>query len=212
MLIQTAAGAVARQASGSSPTAPGGVFGELLDTKLMPDYYALTKLGFTFSGGTTAANATGFTGGAAGTPLIGIYNPQTSGKDLVLLEAVVGIRTTGTAAVTVDFNHWGVAQGTTAVTGTSSAPRNLYTLQAAGSAAILMLNTANTASLASNLLRPSVSVGLTAATAVTNVQLLRDEIKGEIIIPPGGYYAFGASTTTTAASIDVAVIWAEMPV
>lgn len=213
MLMQGQAGGITstRQTSGN-PTFIAGSLGEQLMSRMLPEYYTLLKAGKLFAAATSAANPTAFTGGAAGTPLIGIYNPLNSGVDLVLLEAVIGVRTTGTAAATTAFAHFGAAQGSTAPTGTATAPRQLYSMASSGSAAVAMLNTANTAALASNMLRPSISIGNTpATTAVLNIGLLRDEIKGEIIIAPGSYYAFGSSATLTAASIDVSVIWAEIP-
>lgn len=211
MLIQGQVGLpTTRQVSGN-PTFPAGSLGEQLQSRIFPDYYTLLKNGYLFTSAIVAANPSAFVGGAAGTPLIGLYNPSTSGKDLVLLEAVVGIRTTGTAAGAVDFNHWGVAQGTTAPTGTTSAPRNLYTLGTGGSSTLAMLNTANTGALASSLLRPSLSLGNVTTTAGVNVGLFRDEIRGELIVPPGGYYAFAAAVALTAASLDIGLIWAEVP-
>ena len=194
------------------PNVPGGQFGELLDSKVSPDYYTLLKAGKMFTASVAGANVTAFVGGAAGTPLIGLFNPVGSGVDLVIIDVAVGIRTTGTAAVTLDFNHWLAAQGGIAVTGTNTNPRNMYSAVASGSVATAMGNVVNTAAVASALVRPSVSVGLTAVTAVTNVQILRDEIKGLIVVAPGNYYAFGGSASTTAASVDAAVLWAEIPV
>lgn len=212
MLIQGQVGfPLGRAALGTNPVAPAGVLGELLESRLLPDYHTLVKNGLVFTSSLQAANPTGFVGAAAGTPLIGLYNPLTSGKDLVLLEAVVGIRTTGTGAVAQDFGHFGVNQGGVAVTGVGVNPRNMYSLGATGSATLAMQNVINTAALASFLLRPSFSVGLTTATPGVNITLLRDEIKGEIIVPPGGYYAFGAAASFTAASLDVALMWAEIP-
>lgn len=200
-----------RQTSGN-PTALMGTFGELYESRLLPDYYSLLKAGRVFTSTVAAANPTAFTGGAAGTPLIGIYNPAGSGVDLVLLEAVIGVRTTGTAAAATDFSHFGANQGATAITGALTAPRQLYSMTTTGSVAQALANVANTGALASALLRPSVSLGnVPATTAVLNYGLFRDEIKGEIVIAPGIYYAFGASATLTAASIDVAVMWAEVP-
>ncbi len=212
MLIQGAVGALpsTRQVSGN-PTVLSGTFGELLESRLLPDYYTLLKSGKVFTSSVVAANPAAFTGGAAGTPLIGLYNPVGSGVDLVLLEVAVAIRTTGTAAVGIDFNHWGVNQGGVAVTGTATAPRNLYSLAATGSAATAMVNVVNTAALASAVIRPSVSVGTTTVTPTLNLGLFRDEIKGGIVVAPGCYYAFGSVVAPTAASIDSAVIWAEIP-
>lgn len=212
MQIQTAIGALQR-ILGGTPNTPGGSFGELLDSKLMPDYYTLLKQGKVFASSILAANPTAFTGGAAGTPLIGLLNPPGSGVDLVLLEACVGVRSTGTAAAAVDFNHFGAIQGATPVTGVVIPPRNLYSMGASGGVGQPMLNVANTGAVASSLLRPSVSLGtVPITTAVQVVGLLRDEIKGEIVIAPGNYYAFGCAATLTAGSLDVGLIWAEIPV
>jgi hypothetical protein len=211
MLIQGQAGLPTTRQTSGNPTFPAGSLGEQLQSRMFPDYYTLLKNGYLFSAAVAAANPSAFVGGAAGTPLIGIYNPSNSGKDLVLLEAVVGIRTTGTAAGTADFNHWGAAQGTAAPTGTATAARNLYTLTAAGSVAVAMLNTANTGALASSLLRPSISLGNVTTTAGVNPGLFRDELKGEIVVSPGSYYAFASAVALTAASLDVGLIWAEVP-
>jgi hypothetical protein len=185
---------------------------EVLKSSLLPDYYSLLKQGKVFGSALAGANATAFTGGAAGTPLLGLYNPANSGVDLVLLEAAVGIRTTGSAAALTDFNFWGVNQGGVAVTGTNTPPRNLYSLAQTGSVATAMQNVANTAALASALIRSSLSLGSVASTAPLIPGIFRDEIKGEIVVAPGSYLAFGASVGFTAASLDVALIWAEIPV
>lgn len=213
MIIETQAGGItnARQTGGATRI-PGGTFGELLDTKLLPDFYALNKAGLLFSVSASAINPSAFVGAAAGTPIIGLYNAPNSQVDLVLLKVAVGIRTTGTAAAATDLNHWTANQGGVAITGTVTAPTNLYSGSAAGSLARAMVNTANTAALASTLARPSISIGLTAATAITNVGRLVDEINGEIIVPPGGYYAYGLSVALTAAVISASLLWAEVPV
>ena len=199
------------KATNSNGVFPNGQFGELLMSELMPQYYSLLKAGKVF-GIAGSGNVTAFTGGAAGTPLLGIWNQPGSQVDIVPIAMRVAVRTTGTAAVAVDFNFYAAQQGSTAITGTQTQARNQYTLNASGSAAYCMVNTANTAALASTLLLPSISVGLTAATAVTNVSNLNDELKGLGILAPGGYLAWGGSTTTTAATVDFALIYAEIAV
>jgi len=212
MLIQGVAGNLpnSRQSAGN-PTAPAGTFGELFVSELNPVYYSLLKANKVFSLSVAGANPSAFVGAAAGTPLLGLYNPATSGVDLVLLQARLAIRTTGTAAVATDFNFWGVNQGGVAVTGTQTQARNMYSQANTGSAAYGMANTANTAALASALIAPSVSIGLTAATAVTNVGVFADDLKGLIVVSPGSYLAWGASVAPTAASVDGALLWAEIP-
>ena len=119
--------------------------------------------------------------------------------------------TTGTAAVTLDFNFFGANQGGVAVTGTQTQARNMYSQANTGSAAYGMVNTANTATLASTLIAPSLSNGLTATTTITNIGVYVDDIKGAIVVSPGTYLALGAAATPTAASIDCTLIWAEIP-
>ena len=198
--------------TGGSPNAPGGTLAEGLFSELMPQYYTLIKAGIVFSAPVLAANPTAFTGGAAGTPLFGIYNPANSGKDLVMLMLGIGIRSTGSAAAaTMDLNWFQCNQGGVAVTGTQTQCRNMYSQANTGSVAWAMVNTANTAALASQLTRTSLSLGNVAASAVLNVGLFMDDIKGIITVAPGCYAAFGASLGLTAGSIDITPVWAEIP-
>jgi hypothetical protein len=211
--IVTPSTGLAKQMPGNTAAnAAQGFFGELYQSDWAPDYYSLVKSGKVFTSALAAANPAAFTGGAAGTPLIGLYNPANSGTDLILLDAFVAIRTTGTVAGNIDFNHWGVNQGGVAVTGANTAPRNLYSFAQTGSVATAMQNVANTGALASALIRPSISLGAVAASAAVIAGVLRDEIKGEIVVPPGTYYAFGASAALTGGSLDVGLLWAELPV
>ncbi|MGO9744442.1 MAG: hypothetical protein ACLPN5_23555 [Roseiarcus sp.] len=196
----------------ANANAPAGILGELVVSEALPRYYSMVKSGIVFAVAALAVNPTAFIGAAAGTPLIGIYNPAGSGKDIVLIGASLGIRTTGTAAATLDFNWFGVNQGGVAVTGTQTQASNLYSQAATGSVAYAMVNTANTAALASTLRRSSFSVGNVGATAGLNAAEFYDDIGGLLVISPGCYLALGASATLTAASIDAVVKWAEVPV
>lgn len=215
-LMQTNVAALTRQLAGQ-PTAPGGTFGELLTSEVSPVYYNLVKAGkvFILSYSFAAAAVAAFAGGAAGTPIFGIYNPSPAGAgnggvDIVPLYASVAIRTTGTGAFNTDFNWWGVTQ-TAAVTGTQTVARQAYSLQQGGSQAYCMANVVNTGALASNLIRPSFSMGVVAATAVIDVLLLEQEYKGSVVCAPGQYLAFGNALGLTAASLDCTVVYAELP-
>lgn len=212
MIIQYDVGQLTRQAQGTAPNAPGGNFGEALDSRLFPDLYTLAKGGFLYTVSATGVNPTAFTGGAAGTPIFGIYNPITSGKDLVIIQARLALRTGGTAAASTSFNFWGVSQGGTAPTGTQSQARNLYTMGASGSQAYVMNSTANTGALASNLIAPSFGLTTVATTPTQQITNAVDNVNGAIIVPPGGYLAYGISVALTSGSVDAALIWAEVPV
>lgn len=211
MLFQGQAGALpAAKQTGGNLTALQGLSGELLVSEVNPVYYTLLKSNRVFFQVTNAANPSAFVGGAGGTPLLGIYNPTSSGVDLVILATRVVIRTTGTAAVTNDISWYG---GVSVLpTGTNTNPINAYSQQATGSSAKSFVNTAMTGSTAITLTAPVLSVGLSAATAVINVTQAQDISQGLIVAAPGVLQAIGAAIAPTAAVMSVAVYWAEIPV
>lgn len=212
MKLQTDVGQLVRQAQGTSPNTPGGTYGEQLVSKMFPDFYTLAKSGSLYTASATGINPSAFTGGAAGTPIFGIYNPVTSGRDLVILQARLALRTGGTAAVSSSFNFWAASQGGTAPTGTQTQARNLYTHASSGSLAYVMNNTANTGAVASSLVLPSFGLTAVATTPTQQITRATDDVNGAVIVPPGGYLAYGISVALTSGSVDAALIWAEVPV
>ena len=197
-----------KQASGN-PNAPQGFMADLLWSAVAPDFYTLLKANVGFFATVTAANPSAFTGGAGGTPLVGIMNPAGSVRDLVVLQVRIGVRTTGTAAVNIDFNAYG---GQSALpTGTATVPRNGYSLAQSGSVATAFLNTAMTGSTALSPICPLLSIGTVGSTAVGNAIQAVDQPAGLIIAQPGNLIAIGCSAGPTAASIDCTVYWAELP-
>ena len=213
MLINTSAGGLPSARQTGTPAALGGTLGEILKSSLAPDYYTLTKAGRVFQLAANSANPTSFVGGAATTPLLGIYNPANSGLDLVIFRVRINIRSTGTAAqASQSFSVWGANQGGTAPSGTQTAPRNAYSLATTGSAAYCMVNVVNTGAVAASLLAPVLSLGSIGATAGINFGNIVDDMKGELIVSPGSYIALGASNSMTGGLVDAAVYWAEMPI
>jgi len=161
----------------------------------------------------TAQNPTGaFPFAAAGTPLLGLYNPVGSTKNLVLLGVGLGVQTTGTAAVATTF---GLTLTTVLVqgSGTKTVPTNMYTCLAAGSVATGYLNTALTANTIQNAIftLPIVSIGLTTTTAVVNAMPAFYDVGGCVIVAPGNILTLGVSATLTAAKVDSTFIWEEIP-
>lgn len=199
------------QKSGTSSGAPLGFWNELLVSELLPVYYALLKAGRVFYQQVTAANATGFTGGAGGTPLIGVFNPSGSGVDCVILCSAIATRSQGTAAATPGSINW--YGGLSALpTGTTTKPVNAYTQQASGSSVLTFVNTAMTGSTAGALTRSVVGFGANpGTTAPSTVAIVNDYPFGSLVASPGVLQALGAAATTTAGSFDVTVYWAEVP-
>jgi len=214
MLIQSSAGNIpSTRQTGGTPNNPGGTYGEALMSELAPQYYTLLKAGKVFSLSASGVNPAAFTGGAAGTPLLGLYNPANSHVDLVILRVVTSPRNTGTAAAAgLGFNFYAANQGGVAVTGTQTQARNMYTQSNTGSAAYGMVNTANTAALASSLIMPSTCVGVTTTTPGVLANVFADDLRGSIIVAPGCYLAYGATLALTAGVVDATLIWAEIPV
>jgi hypothetical protein len=212
MLIQSQAGSLpsSRQSAGT-PNNPAGGFGEALMSELAPQYYTLLKAGRVFTVSSLAVNPAAFVGAAAGTPLIGLYNPVASGVDLVMLQARIVVRTTGTAAASTGLSFFACNQGGVAVTGTQTQCRNMYSQANTGSVIYAMVNTANTAALASTLVAPSLSIGTVTTTPGVIAGNLVDEIRGVIVLSPGCYLAYGLAAALTAGSLDASLMWAEIP-
>ena len=196
--------------TGGQPNALAGYAGELLVTEALPPYYTMLKAGKVFYQVATAVTPTVFVGGAAGIPLIGLYNPVGSGVDAVLIATRISVRTTGTAAVTWDVSLWG---GVSVLpSGTVTVPINGYSQQNTGSACKTFVNTAMTGSSVLTLTAPILSGGLTAATAITNVTDAADHLLGNIVAAPGVLQAIGQGGGTMTASVfNISLYWAELP-
>lgn len=214
MLQQFQAGGVIPSAGQTgTPNAPGGKYAEGLFTELNPQYYTLLKNNRVFGAeASNVAATTAFTGGAAGTPLFGIYNPANSGYDLVLLYVILNVRSAGTTTGANGFNFY-LAQGTTAVTATPTTyPRNMYTgASPGGSVATLILNAANTGASASTLYIPSFSYGVLTASPLNITQFIQP-LQGMGAVAPGNYLAYGTYGATAAGAIDATLVWAEIAV
>jgi len=212
--LQSQAGALPSQRqTGGQPVNPGGTFGEALFSELNPVYYTLLKQGRVFSlASANVATVTAFTGAAAGTPVFGVYNPSGSGVDLVLLQSRADVRTTGTTAGAMGFNFWLGNQGSTPPSGTQTVARQMYSGAQSGSASYCMVNTANTAALASNFVAPSLSLGNVTTTAGVNPGIFVEDLRGSIIVAPGNYLAWGNYVAMAVAALDLSLLWAEIPV
>src|SRR5712692_318050 len=131
----------------------------------------------------SAVVPTGFTGGAAGTPLIAVMNPAGSGKVLVFLAASTTLTAVPTAAGVVDSEIWA---GLSALpTGTITAPTNMATQQATGSASKGFVNAVLTGSTAINLVTGLSAFwwATAAAGAMTSSGIV--DLAGIVVATPG---------------------------
>lgn len=197
---------------GSTNTARSNRTGSLVTTDAHGRYTEAVVRGNVYSLTVSGGAATAFVGGAAGTPLVSIYNPIGSGKNLVVLSASVASRVAASAAGTVGFNIWGGVSASNS--GTLTTPTNMYTLVKSGSVALGSSNAATTSTTAISANGPLYNIGTyywaTAAGAIAG-PLLAD-IAGSIVCAPGNLIALGGTAALTSATYDVSMIWEEIAI
>lgn len=183
--------------------------------------------GALYSGGMTLTsinNATFSTGtlGNTATPIVGVYNPLNSGKNLVILQ--VKMQTVITAATTTGYGAlmYCVSTNNGAIS-TGNAPHNRLTLSQVGSVAKDMSGVALTG-LTNNLVvweaagfgasngnysQVGTAVGIAPSPGVNMV----DNLDGSVIVPPGGVFAVLCTTNPpVACSAASGILWEEVPV
>lgn len=183
-----------------------GRMGSLVVTDSHGKYHEAVSRGNVYQLSVNGGAVTAFTGGAAGTPLISIYNPIGSGKNLSILGIGLASRVAASAAGTVGFNLWGGVS--VAPSGTATIPMNMLTLQTGGSVARGSSNGVTTGSTAIGLILPLASYyWATAAGAIITPTLF--DILGLVICAPGNLIALGGTAALTSATYDVAMFWEE---
>lgn len=206
---------------GPSSTADGGIVplrlarsGELNVSDAHARYQEAVVRGNVYTG--TAIQATVATTNNSpltantGVPLVGIFNPANSGKNLVILRATV-CNVSGTAAAQPLF-VWNVISAPAGITaaGTNGVNNLSFT---ANSAARLFPNSAITGSLVATALRPIG--GFTGAFATSGTAggsaCTTEETAGEIIVPQGAFAGIavgnGAGTTWI---VSASMTWEEV--
>lgn len=200
--------------------------GNLLINLFAPRYQDLVLKGSVYSTGmtTTSIAAATFTTAsldATATPIVGVWNPLNSGKNLVILQAklqcvITAATTTGPGAFV-----WLTSTNNSGIT-TGNAPFNHFTFNASGSVAKGFANVALTG-LTNSLAVRSASglgssngnysqVGTAAGFAPGNNPPMVDNVDGLIIVPPGGVLSLQCTTTPVAVSASSSLIWVEIDV
>ena len=190
----------------------GGRQGDQIVSELHGRYYETTYRGNRFIlSVATAAAITAYTGGAGGTPMIGVYNPAGSGKNMVIDKAQFANVVAASVAGTATF---GLYFGTTAAItqATTSTPTNLGTLAASGSVMTGFRNVALTSSTAAANVVPLGSYYWATAAGAIQTPNAPADLEGSIIIPPGSYVALGGSAALTSATWIGSLQWEEVPV
>lgn len=212
MIIQSIVGQPASAANNAILNSRSGQLGDAIISELHGRYYETTYRSNLFLlSVSTAAAVTAYSGGAAGTPMLCLFNPVGSGRNAVLNKVSVGNVVASSAAGTVSF---GLFFGTTATItqATTTTPSNMLTQLQSGSVMTGFRNVALTSgSAASNAIALSSYYWATAA----GVGLVSNgvfDLEGAVIIPPGSYAAVGGSAALTSATWIGSMQWEEVPI
>jgi len=197
---------------GQAVVASSGEFGDTLVSELQPRYYEQAYRGQTYFISVAAAAGTAYTGAAGGTPLVGIWNPANSGKNLVLLQASVGVVAAGSGVGNTQFRLYGGATAT--LTGTLVSPVSTLTFNSTGGGSVARA-ISNAATTSSTALTYIMTIGnyywATAAGAYLSAPIIYD-CSGALIIPPGSMLALGAVTIPTSMTNDAFLMWSEVAI
>jgi len=159
-------------------------------------------------GGVTIASAN-VIAASAGSPIVGVYNPVNSGKNLVIMRATTML-TSGTAGA--GGLVWGIIApnaGVTAAGGNGAI--NNATFVTGGSIAKTFTASALTGAGASVLFR--FVGGSTTGAAGANANLtVNEETAGDIICPPGGVVGIFAAAAGTSPIYMASMTWEEVTI
>lgn len=189
-----------------------GQLGDAIVSELHGRYYETTYRGNSFLlSVSTAAAVTAYTGAAAGTPMIALFNPVGSGRNAVINKASVGNVVAASLAGTVNF---GLYFGTTAAItqATTTAPWNMGTQLQSGSVMTGFRNVALTSGSAANNVISIASYYWATAAGAALVTGGPIDLEGSVIIPPGSFIALGGSAALTSATWVGSLLWEEVPV
>ena len=212
MILQNIVGPSTNSSPNALVNGRAGQLGDAIVSELHGRYYETTYRSNSFLlSVSTAAAVTAFTGAAGGTPMIGLFNPVGSGKNLVINKVSVGNVVAASAAGTVSFAlFFGVTAAITQTTTTT--PWNMLTLQQSGSVAVGFRNVALTSSTAATNAIPLASYYWATAAGAANVTPSITDLEGSIIVPPGAYIALGGSAALASATWIGSLQWEEVPV
>jgi hypothetical protein len=214
MLIQGQVGPSSTQSvsPGATPAVRQGQLGDVIVSELHGRYYEQAYRGnlFTLSVSTAAA-ITAYVGAAGGTPMLAVYNPVSSGKNIVPIQVGYNNVVAASGAGTVSFALW---FGPTAVItqATLTNPVNNATLNRTGSVTQCFTNVALTSSTALTNAYPVGFYYWATAAGVIQTDRNLSDINGSIIVPPGTMIALGGSAALTSATWIGSLTWEEVPI
>lgn len=226
-MAQTVGGAVGPSFSGDGAFPPirQGKQGDIIASELHGRFYEQTYRGNVFSIGCqlTALSAATVLLTSSAQPIVGVWNPSSSGVNLVILQAALVDEINNVTSVALGAFVWASSIGNVATLSAGLNPYNRKTMATTGSnAKAFALSTASlltglTTNLvvfdaaefntASGLLTTTVAAA-TPTPSVSGVQ----NFDGSLIVPPGGVLALLNTISVTTHSVAGRLMWEEVPV
>ena|SRR2546422_6529015 len=140
-----------------------------------------------------------------GTPVIGLFNPAGSGKNLVLL-ATYTYHASGTPGGPL---LWNVIPAPAGITAAGGAAMNSFTFQTSGSVSKVFANSALTGSVVATAAR--IIGGMTAVVIGSALGTFFENIEGSSIIPQGAFAGIAAFAQGSSHIVQAAMTWEEVP-
>jgi|SRR5438477_5409958 len=211
-------------ADGIASPARGGRSGELIMQELHGRFYEQVARGNVYSIGCalTALASTTVLLTASAQPIVGVWNPNTSGVNLAILQAMLVDQINATTSVGLGYFAWASSVGNTANMSAGLAPFNRKTLASTGSQAKAF--SLSTASLLTGLVNNVVvfdaaefntasglaTTTVAAATPTPSVLGVQN-FDGGLIVPPGGVLVLLNTVSVTTHSVAARLMWEEIP-
>lgn len=179
----------------------------VIENEFLPRYASLVQAGIVYGAVYTTAAAT--VASATATGPFALFNPPTSGIQLVLLAATLGLvafTTPGTTGFGIGFQFVPNQQPTS--TSAGPVPQNCLVGSAAVSgAATFAAGTLVGAPTVPGYLNSAAYLDLGASDLTT----VKDDISGAIIVAPNSGVDVVVTTATPGPSLRVSLLWAEVP-
>jgi hypothetical protein len=177
----------------------------VLVSELNARYYVNAYSGQTFFAANTAAQALSVA--SATYTGLAVANPAGSGKNLIIIDAAFGLQTlqSGFSAIVLAY-----APTVTLTTGSSSGPGGLSTIVGGGAASVAKVGASATLGAAPTIARIMAGAQWVTTGTTSNIQIVKDEVAGALIIPPGQLVCIEAITTAVTGLAHIT--WVELPI
>jgi hypothetical protein len=181
----------------------------------LPRYMLQTYNGnmyhFTSAAITVAATHATPLGAGTATPLVALWNPVGSGKNLVIVK-VGAAAWSGTLAA--GGLVWNYANFTTLTTASASTPVSGIMGQAASAVAKVYSNVVTTGSAVGIFYKQEANLATTGVLAANGIEgePAYEDVGGDVLIPPGTWGALAAAAAGTSPIVTCSLSWIEAPI